>query len=150
MKRRKNVYFITGGILSAVLTLIIIVGLFWTPYSTTGMNAKEKMQPPSLTHILGTDNFGRDVFSRVMEGAGTSFMIAVLVVLIGCVPPGYDFPAVINNNAAMMREVVRYLTSLGHEKIAFIGGVEEDQDPLPACEQKDEIPGADGHPAQAV
>lgn len=52
------------------------------------------------------------------------------VVLIGCVPPGYDFPAVINNNAAMMREVVRYLTSLGHEKIAFIGGVEEDQDPL--------------------
>ncbi len=85
MKRRKNVYFITGGILSAVLTLIIIVGLFWTPYSTTGMNAKEKMHPPSLTHILGTDNFGRDVFSRVMEGAGTSFMIAVLVVLIGCV-----------------------------------------------------------------
>ena len=85
MKLRKNAYFITGGILSAVLTLIIIVGLFWTPYSTTGMNAKEKMHPPSLTHILGTDNFGRDVFSRVMEGAGTSFMIAVLVVLIGCV-----------------------------------------------------------------
>ena len=41
MKIRKNAYFITGGILSAVLTVIIIVGLFWTPYSTTGMNAKE-------------------------------------------------------------------------------------------------------------
>jgi LacI family transcriptional regulator len=52
------------------------------------------------------------------------------VVLIGCVPPAYDFPAVANNNAAMTEEVVRYLTSLGHEKIAFIGGVEEDQDPL--------------------
>ena len=52
------------------------------------------------------------------------------VVLIGCVPPSYDFPAVADNNAAMMTEIVRYLTSLGHEKIAFIGGVEEDQDPL--------------------
>lgn len=52
------------------------------------------------------------------------------VVLIGCVPPDYDFPAVANNNAEMIREVVRYLTSLGHEKIAFIGGVEEDHDPL--------------------
>ena len=52
------------------------------------------------------------------------------VVLIGCVPPSYDFPAVANNNAAMMEEVVRYLTSLGHEKIAFIGGTEKDEDPL--------------------
>ncbi len=52
------------------------------------------------------------------------------VVLIGCVPASYDFPAVANNSAAMMREIVKYLTSLGHERIAFIGGVEEDQDPL--------------------
>ena len=85
MKIKKNVYFITGGILSALLTILIVVGMFWTPYSTTAMNAKAKMQPPSWSHILGTDNFGRDVFSRVMEGAGTSFVIALLVVLIGCV-----------------------------------------------------------------
>ena len=52
------------------------------------------------------------------------------VVLIGCVPPSYDFPAVTNNSAAMLREVVGYLTGLGHERIAFIGGVEEDRDPL--------------------
>lgn len=52
------------------------------------------------------------------------------VVLIGCVPPSYDFPAVTNNSAAMMQEIVKYLTSLGHERIAFIGGVEEDTDPL--------------------
>ncbi len=52
------------------------------------------------------------------------------VVLIGCVPASYDFPSVINNNAAMMREIVRYLTALGHERIAFIGGMQEDTDPL--------------------
>ena len=52
------------------------------------------------------------------------------VVLIGCVPPEYDFPAIINNNAALMREIVAYLVSLGHERIAFIGGVQEDTDAL--------------------
>ena len=52
------------------------------------------------------------------------------VVLIGCVPPSYDFPAVTNNSAAMVQAIVRYLTELGHERIAFIGGVEEDNDPL--------------------
>ncbi|MBR2822820.1 MAG: LacI family DNA-binding transcriptional regulator [Clostridia bacterium] len=51
------------------------------------------------------------------------------VVLIGCVPPWYDFPAVSNNNAAMMKEIVLYLVSLGHERIAFIGGFAEDNDP---------------------
>lgn len=83
MKIRKNGFFIAGGILSGVLTVLIVTGMFWTPYSTTAMNAQEKMKAPSLRHILGTDNFGRDVFSRVMEGAGTSFLIALLVVLIG-------------------------------------------------------------------
>ena len=52
------------------------------------------------------------------------------VVLIGCVPSDYDFPAVTNNSAAMVREIVGYLTGLGHERIAFIGGVLEDTDPL--------------------
>jgi DNA-binding LacI/PurR family transcriptional regulator len=52
------------------------------------------------------------------------------VVLIGCVPPSYDFPAVTQNTAAMMQEIVRYLTGLGHERIAFIGGVQEDKDPF--------------------
>ena len=34
---------------------------------------------------LGTDNLGRDVFSRIMDGLGTSFLIAISVVIIGCV-----------------------------------------------------------------
>ena len=38
---------------------------------------------PCLAHPLGTDNFGRDILSRVMEGAGSTFLIALCVVLIG-------------------------------------------------------------------
>ena len=84
MKIRKNAYFVTGGILSGILMAVILTGFFWTPYSTTAMNAAEKMKAPSLRHLLGTDNFGRDVFSRVVSGAGTSFLIALMVVAIGC------------------------------------------------------------------
>ena len=84
MKKNRNLYLYIGGAITIIMTAMIVLGYFWTPYSPTEM-AAPKFQPPSLTHLLGTDNFGRDIFSRVMEGAGTTFFIAVCVVLIGCV-----------------------------------------------------------------
>ena len=66
------------------MTLLILVGLVWTPYSPSAMDPAAMTCPPSPAHLLGTDNFGRDIFSRVLEGAGTSFLIAVGVVAIGC------------------------------------------------------------------
>ena len=51
------------------------------------------------------------------------------VVLIGSVPPWYDFPAVAQDHAAMIRAVMDYLTGMGHERIAMVGGVQEDKDP---------------------
>lgn len=84
MKKQGNPFLYIGGALSAAMTLLIIVGYFWTPYDPTAMESK-KFLPPSFEHLLGTDNFGRDIFSRVLQGAGTSFLIAVCVVLIGCV-----------------------------------------------------------------
>ncbi len=50
------------------------------------------------------------------------------VTLIGCVPDCFDYPCISNNMAAAVREAVRYLVSLGHERIALIGGKQEDQD----------------------
>ena len=84
MKKQGNPFLYIGGALSAAMTLLIIVGYFWTPYDPTAMESK-KFLPPSFEHLLGTDNFGRDIFSRVLQGAGTSFLIAACVVLIGCV-----------------------------------------------------------------
>lgn len=50
------------------------------------------------------------------------------VVLIGCVPKDFQYPTISYNHAECMRQVMKYLVSLGHERIAFIGGVEEDRD----------------------
>ena len=84
MKFLRNPFLYIGGAISAAMTALILVGYFWTPYDTTAMDASAKFAPPSAAHLLGGDNFGRDIFSRVIEGAGASFLIAICVVVIGC------------------------------------------------------------------
>lgn len=78
-------YLWVGGILSGFMVLLIFISFFWTPYGTTAMDASAKFSPPNLQHIMGCDSYGRDIFSRILEGAGTSFLIAVCVVLIGVI-----------------------------------------------------------------
>lgn len=85
MKKRRDHNLILGCVISGVSIAMIIMGYFWTPYDPTAMSGAEKFSPPSLSHLLGTDNFGRDIFSRVLEGAGTTFSIALSTVLIGLV-----------------------------------------------------------------
>lgn len=84
MKKAKNGKwnkYLTAGVIMTGLALFLgVLGFFWTPYSTTAMSAAEKFAPPSLCHPFGTDNFGRDIFSRVMQGMGTSILISTLVV----------------------------------------------------------------------
>ena len=84
MKKRANIFLWAGGAISLIMVCIIVMGWFWTPFDPNAMDAAAKFSPPSLRHILGTDNFGRDIFSRVVDGAGTSFVIALCVVAIGC------------------------------------------------------------------
>ena len=85
LKKEFNSFLYIGAALSAVLSVVIIAGFFHTPYSTTAMSAADKYASPSFQHIMGCDNMGRDIFSRMLEGAGTSFIIAVSVVAIGTV-----------------------------------------------------------------
>lgn len=77
-----NKYLIAGSIITGFMVLLAVVGAFWTPYSTTTMQAAEKFAAPSLNHLMGTDNFGRDIFSRVMKGLGTTMVVGVLVVAV--------------------------------------------------------------------
>ena len=84
MKTKGNPFLYIGGAISALVVAMIVMGYFWTPYDPTAMVSK-KFLAPSWQHLLGTDNFGRDIFSRVLDGAGTTLFIAVCVVVIGCV-----------------------------------------------------------------
>ena len=83
--KNKKLYRIIGIVIIIILSLLFIVGLFWTPYSPTKMNAALKNSAPSMSHIFGCDNYGRDIFSRVMSGLGNTFLIAICTVIIGSV-----------------------------------------------------------------
>ena len=83
--RQRNGYLTAGLILTAFLAALIILGYFWTPYDPSAMAVGPKFDAPSLAHLMGTDNFGRDIFSRVLKGAGTTFAIAIATVAIGAV-----------------------------------------------------------------
>ena len=82
---KKNKSLLIGCIITGAVLLIALVGLFWTPYSTTEMSRELKLHAPSLQHIFGTDNFGRDIFSRVMQGMGTTFIVSITTIFFGMV-----------------------------------------------------------------
>ena len=71
MRRKSmNGYLLAGLVLTGALTALILLGLVWTPYDPDAMLAGPKLQGPTLAHLLGTDSFGRDIFSRVLGGRG--------------------------------------------------------------------------------
>lgn len=81
--KKRNWYLTIGGILSACMLAFIALGFFWTPYAPSAVSAADKMAKPSLRHLFGCDAFGRDVFSRTLEGAGSTLTIALAVLAIG-------------------------------------------------------------------
>ena len=83
-KRRVNPYLAAGLVITGLMLAVIVVGIFWTPYAPTAMKYG-RFQAPSLRHLFGTDNFGRDIFSRVLKGSGTTLAIALSTVSIGAV-----------------------------------------------------------------
>jgi peptide/nickel transport system permease protein len=82
---KDNPYLLSGIIITGIIVLVILIGVFWTPYNPTTMNSAEKLQGMSLRHPMGTDNMGRDVLSRVMYGSRITLLIAIGTVFIGSV-----------------------------------------------------------------
>jgi peptide/nickel transport system permease protein len=70
--------FGAGAVLAILAGGLSLASLFWVPYGRNDMEAESRFLPPSGAHILGTDNFGRDVFSRVMEGGRYSLFTALV------------------------------------------------------------------------
>lgn len=70
-----------GGIMLLVLVGAALLGPILTPYAPTAQDFDRILQPPSLRHPFGTDNFGRDVLTRVLYGAAIDLRIGVLAVL---------------------------------------------------------------------
>ncbi len=81
--KKRNYNMIKGTSNTLFFLAAAVIGRFWTPYGATAMDSLSVNLAPCLTHPMGTDNFGRDILSRVMNGSGSTFFVAVCTVLIG-------------------------------------------------------------------
>jgi peptide/nickel transport system permease protein len=82
--RRWRLVVTGGAIVGAVLFLAIFAPVI-SPYSPIDLDVAQMLRGPSAMHLLGTDELGRDVLSRVIHAARLSMMVAVLASLIGLV-----------------------------------------------------------------
>lgn len=74
--------FVVGAVLFGFVVLVTLLGPFLTDVSPNALSMRNRFQPPSWDHWLGTDNLGRDMLARVIYGAQLSLMIGTSVVLL--------------------------------------------------------------------
>ena len=76
------------GAFGLLLVLVMIAAAILAdriaPYDPTALSFKDLLLPPSPEHLFGTDNFGRDVFSRVLFGARTALLVGFTASVVGC------------------------------------------------------------------
>ncbi|WP_064709976.1 ABC transporter permease [Rhizobium bangladeshense] len=84
---RRNKLAVFGLVIVLILAFTAIFGPYLTPYDYLSQDLNARNALPSMSHLFGTDDLGRDVFSRVVFGTRTAFLVAVIVtffaVLIG-------------------------------------------------------------------
>ncbi len=73
---------IAGGVLVGAVVLTALVSTIWTPVDPTHVEVSQRFQSPGQPALLGTDNLGRDVLSRLMAGAKNTLLIGIVTVLI--------------------------------------------------------------------
>lgn len=73
---------VTGSLIILTLGMVAFTGHWLAPYDPVAMDFTARFAPPSLAHPFGTDDFGRDIFSRVLYGARVSFRVAFIAVAI--------------------------------------------------------------------
>jgi peptide/nickel transport system permease protein len=76
----------------AVLLVLIFMAIFAeqiAPYGYADQDYMMIRKPPSAEHFLGTDEFGRDVFSRLIYGSRISLQVGLIAVSISLIAEGY-------------------------------------------------------------
>ncbi|RKQ28669.1 ABC transporter permease [Oceanobacillus halophilus] len=81
-----NHMLLTGLVIIVIMAIISVLAPFIAPYDPYAIDPLNRLKPPSVEHFFGTDDFGRDLFSRVIYGTRISFFIgAVVAILAGVI-----------------------------------------------------------------
>ncbi|MBO6541461.1 MAG: ABC transporter permease [Rhizobiaceae bacterium] len=79
-KRLRNAALLIGAAISSTIILLAIFAPFLATHDLAAMDMVNRFSGPSFEHLLGTDNFGRDIWSRLIYGARISLTIAIIAV----------------------------------------------------------------------
>ncbi len=83
IRRRRNWLLLIGGILVGAAIVLALVGLVYVPHNPVLMHPPDRGLGPTSTYLLGTDQFGRDILSRIMRGASSALLVGLIAVGIG-------------------------------------------------------------------
>ncbi len=65
-----------------LILLLALLGAVYTPFDPLALEVDTRLKPPSFSHWLGTDHFGRDLLSRLLVGAGVSMRVSLATVMV--------------------------------------------------------------------
>jgi peptide/nickel transport system permease protein len=82
-RARRHRAFVAGLTLTAAIVGTALCSLAYTPRDPLGMDIATRLHAPTATHLMGTDQYGRDILSRVMRGAVASLAVGAVAVGIG-------------------------------------------------------------------
>lgn len=85
---RSSRSLIVGGIATSLVSGLALASRVWTPADPLAVDSKARFLRPSLQHLLGTDQLGRDVFSNVLQGGQTTLLTGLLAMTIAMVVGG--------------------------------------------------------------
>ncbi len=78
---KENKLAVVSAVVILVIVLAAVLAPFLTPYSFDGMDLSHRLSPPSASHLLGTDEGGRDILTRLLYGARVSLLAGVVPTL---------------------------------------------------------------------
>lgn len=78
----RNPFIAAGTIIMMIAFLVAAFGPMFCKYDPIKSSIRQRLKPPSTTHVLGTDGFGRDVLTRIVYAARISLKIAFVIVVI--------------------------------------------------------------------
>ena len=83
--KKKNFSLILGIFFVAIIIFLFLLSFVYLPYSVDQMDTKNRFSPPSSSHLLGTDQFGRDIFSRILVSTRSALAVSTSSVLMGTI-----------------------------------------------------------------
>ena len=83
--KKRNFSLAAGLILLSVIFILFIMSYVYLPYRIDQMDIRNRFSMPPAEHLLGTDHFGRDIFSRILVSTRSALTVSVSSVLLGSI-----------------------------------------------------------------